>query len=132
MRKLILAFTLAAFGAMSVLVAPVSAQTAPPATLPAPTVEAAPATSLSSTVPVPTDPNAIDYYRVAAITAGAVGGIMVANMLAAGLAGSAAATAGGAAVASGASYAVTTGQVAVSAVGAVIGGYVGSWVYGSK
>lgn len=132
MRKLILAFTLATFGAMSVLAAPVSAQPAPPATLPVPAVEAAPATSLSSSVPAPTDPDAIDYYRVAAIAAGAVGGILVANVVVASLAGSAAATAGGAAAVSTAGYAASAGQIAVSTVGAVVGGYVGGWIYGSN
>lgn len=132
MRKSMLALTLASFGMMSVLVAPVAAQSAPPATVPAPAAEAAPATSLSSTVPAPADPDAIDPYRVMAITVGAVGGIVVANMLTAGVAGSAMAAAGTGTgtLSAGAGYAAGVGQVAVSAVGAVIGGYVGGWVYG--
>ena len=132
MRSLILALTLLAFGAASVL--PAAAQNAPPASVAPPGSEAAPSASLSASVPTPTDPDATDPYQIAAITVGAVGGIMLANMLTAGLATPAAAAAGGTGVVAmevGAGYAMMASQVAVSAVGAVIGGYVGYWVYGN-
>jgi uncharacterized protein YcfJ len=133
MRKFVLTMSLLAFGP-GLLAVPAAAQTAP-ATVPVPSTVAAPATSLSSTVPTPTDPDAVDPYQIAAITVGAVGGIVVANMLTMGLASPAAAAATGAggtvAMEAGAAYAISAGQVAISALGAVIGGYVGNWMYGN-
>lgn len=129
MRRSILALSLLAIGCMSLGATPVVAQNAPPATVPAPALT----TSQSSAVPPPVDPDAFDFYRAAAITAGAVGGIIVANVLTAGLATPAAAAASGTgvgAVAAGAGTAITVGEIAISAVGAVVGGYVGNWVYG--
>jgi hypothetical protein len=131
MRRSILASGLLALACASLALAPAHAQGAVPATLPAPTLTA----SQSSEVPRPVDPNAFDYYRAAAITAGAVGGIIVANVLTAGLAAPAAAAAtgtGAAAVTASAAPAIAAGQVAISAVGAVVGGYVGNWLYGSR
>jgi hypothetical protein len=56
-------------------------------------------------------------------------------MLTMGLASPAAAAATGAggtvAMEAGAAYAISAGQVAISALGAVIGGYVGNWMYGN-
>jgi hypothetical protein len=130
MRSLILALTLLAFGAASIL--PAAAQNPAPATVTPPGTEVVPSASLSDSVPKPEDPDATDPYQIAAITVGAVGGIMVANMLTAGLATPAiAAAGGGGAMAAGAGSAMMASQIAVSAVGAVVGGYVGYWVYGN-
>ncbi|ADH89492.1 hypothetical protein Snov_2196 [Ancylobacter novellus DSM 506] len=130
MRSLILALTLLTFGAASIL--PAAAQNQAPATVTPPGTEVVPSTSLSDSVPKPEDPDATDPYQIVAITVGAVGGIMVANMLTAGLATPAiAAAGGGGTMAAGAGSAMMASQIAVSAVGAVVGGYVGYWVYGN-
>jgi uncharacterized membrane protein YfcA len=110
--------------------------------------------SLAEGVPTPRLETEVDSYRVAAIAAGAVVGVIVANYLTGGLitpvllwgAGDAGmvAVAEGAvipAVAEGAAMAVpeaanshfvtTAGQALVTAAGGMIGGYFGNWAYGN-
>jgi uncharacterized membrane protein YfcA len=111
--------------------------------------------SLAEGVPTPRlETTTTDSYRVAAIAAGAVVGVIVANYLTGGLitpvllwgAGDAGmvAVAEGAvipAVAEGAAMAVpeaanshfvtTAGQALVTAAGGMIGGYFGNWAYGN-
>jgi len=123
MRTLILGLSLLAF--TPVAMAPAYAQQ-PAAVVPTP------APSLSSTVPSPTPVSETSFYHVAAIATGAVAGVIVANALTAGmitpvlLAGSN----GGAAMMAGGTTAYAAGQAGVTIVGAVVGGYVGNWLYG--
>ena len=115
---------------------PALAQTAPPA---------AAGPSLAETVPMPVpEPAQLPFRHVAAISAGAVIGVIALNIvtggtmmtvLAAGLVESAPAApaAGGAvatAAAGGVDYLATVTEAAVVAVGAVVGGYVGNRLYG--
>jgi len=124
MRTLILGLSLLAF--TPVALAPAYAQQ-PAAVVPAPT-----SPSLSSSVPSPTPEGEASFFRVASIAAGAVGGVIVANALTAGmitpvlLAGSG----GGSAMMAGGTTAFAAGQAGVTIVGAVVGGYVGNWLYG--
>lgn len=123
MRALILALAL--------LVAPVAAH--------AQTAGDAPAASESY----------VDGWRVGAIAAGAVGGVIVANYLTAGFlmpvmmvgggegamaggmgAGMAEGAMGGGAMSGAVMTAVATTRMIVTGAGAVIGGYVGNWLYG--
>jgi hypothetical protein len=123
--------------AIVVLLSPVMAlaQTTPP-----------PAPSLAETAPMP-EPRAaeLSFRHVAAISVGAVAGVIVVNVvtggmlmpiLAAGVADSAPAVvpATGAAAlpvaAMGVNYLATASEAAVVAIGAVVGGYVGNWLYG--
>ena len=125
--------------AIFVLLSPVMvlAQTAQP-----------PAPSLAETAPMP-EPRAaeLSFRHVAAISVGAVAGVIVVNMvtggmimpiLAAGLVETAPVTVpatGAAAVPAvaamgGIDYLGTASEAAVVAVGAVVGGYVGNWLYG--
>jgi len=126
MRTLILGLSLLAF--TPVAMAPAYAQ-APAATVTVPTVTAP---SLSHSVPTPTTTEEASFYHVAAIATGAVAGVIVANALTAGmitpvlLAGSN----GGGAMMAGGGYAYAAGQAGVTIVGAVVGGYVGNWLYG--
>lgn len=126
MRTLILGLSLLAF--TPVAMAPAYAQQ-PAASVPVPTVTAP---SASSMVPTPVTDSETSFYRVAAIAAGAVGGVIVANALTAGmitpvlLTGSG----GGSAMMAGGGYALAAGQAGVTVVGAVVGGYVGNWIYG--
>jgi len=104
------------------------------------------APTLAETAPMPRPPAAdLSFHNVAAISLGAIAGVIVVNMvtggmimpiLAAGVAettpAAVAGAAGAAAPAAIASvdYVATASQVAVAAVGAVVGGYVGNWLYG--
>jgi uncharacterized protein YcfJ len=98
------------------------------ATAPTPPAVVIEKPSLSDAVPTPRETSEADGYRVAAISAGAVAGVVVANVLTGGLitpvllAGS-----GGAVMSHGLGWmAVSTGT---TAVGAVAGGYAGDWLY---
>lgn len=112
----------------SILLFPAAAA-AQEATLPA-APSAAPSTpSLSETVPLPRAESGLDGYQVAAISIGAIAGVVVANVVTGGMiAPVMMAGAGGAAV-----MADGMGWMAVKAgvtlAGAVGGGYVGDWVY---
>ena len=106
------------------------------------------APTLAETAPMPRAPAAdLSFHNVAAISIGAIAGVIVVNMvtggmimpvLAAGVAETPAAVpavagaAGAAAPAAmaGIDYVATASQVAVAAVGAVVGGYIGNWLYG--
>jgi hypothetical protein len=104
------------------------------------------APTLAETAPMPRAPAAaLSFHNVAAISIGAIAGVIVVNMvtggmimpiLAAGVAettpAAVPAVAGAAAPAAmaGIDYVATASQVAVAAVGAVVGGYVGNWLYG--
>lgn len=70
--------------------------------------------------------------RVAAISVGAVAGVFVANAVTAGMITPILVATGGntAAIAAGGTYAIAAGEAAVTAVGAVIGGYASNWLYG--
>jgi hypothetical protein len=96
-----------------------------------PTAPAAmPATpSLSETVPLPRAESGLDGYQVAAISIGAIAGVVVANVVTGGLiAPVMMAGAGGAGVmAHGVGWMAV--KAGVTAVGAVGGGYAGDWVY---
>lgn len=81
-------------------------------------------TDNSVTVPLPTISSDTDGYRIAAIAAGAVGGVIVANLVTGGLATPVIA---GSFVAN--SALTTISQLAATVVGAVGGGYVGNWLY---
>jgi hypothetical protein len=101
-----------------------------------------PAPSLAEIAPLP-DPPAmqLSFYRVAAISVGAVAGVIAVNIasggmitpiLAAGMvdAGPAVAAAPAAAV-GGANYLATAAEAFVVAIGAVLGGHAGNWAYGN-
>jgi hypothetical protein len=104
------------------------------------------APTLAETAPMPRAPAAdLSFHNVAAISIGAIAGVIIVNVvtggmimpiLAAGVAettpAAVPAVAGAAAPAAMASvdYVATASQVAVAAVGAVVGGYVGNWLYG--
>jgi len=123
--------------AIVVLLLPLTAmaQTAQPA-----------APTLAESAPMPQSPAAnLSFHNVAAISIGAIAGVIVVNIvtggmimpiLAAGVAettpAAVAGAAGAAAPAAIASvdYVATASQLAVAAVGAVVGGYVGNWLYG--
>ena len=129
MRKILL------IGAVLVLPMNAMAQTTTPA--------------LAEAVPTPRLETTVDGYRVAAIAAGAVAGVIVANVVTGGmitpvlLAGSGEAGMVAAMpavvdasvlavpeVASGAHFTTMVAQAAVTAAGALTGGYFGNWVYG--
>ena len=107
------------------------------------------APTLAESAPMPQAPAAdLSFHNVAAISIGAIAGVIVVNMvtggmimpiLAAGVAETTpaavpavAGAAGAAAPAAmaGVDYVATASQIAVAAVGAVVGGYVGNWLYG--
>ncbi|HEV7369758.1 hypothetical protein [Arenibaculum sp.] len=94
---------------------------------------AAPAVPLAQSVPMPSEMvEGPTGYQVAAIAAGAVAGVVVANVATGGMITPvlvAGASGGGQLM--NASYAVMAGQAAVTTVGAVVGGYVGNWLYGN-
>jgi hypothetical protein len=128
MRGLIIAFVVLLLPTLAL------AQSAQPATPP-----------LSETVPMPTPPAAdMTFRRVAAISVGAVAGMMILNfatggmitpILSAGLvdvapAATVPATAAAAAVPVAIDYLATASQTAITAVGAIAGGFVGNWLYG--
>ncbi len=83
-------------------------------------------------VPVPVEETRIDGYRVLAIAAGAVGGVVVANAATGGLITPwlTAGMAGGGAMAGANMVVATTARAAVVTVGAVAGGFIGNWLYG--
>jgi hypothetical protein len=96
------------------------------------TAPAAPSSStpsLSETVPLPRAESGLDGYQVAAISVGALAGVMVANVVTGGLIAPVLMTgAGGAGVmAHGVGWMAV--KAGVTAVGAVGGGYAGDWVY---
>jgi hypothetical protein len=120
MRKLLIVASILLFPA---------AAAAQDATAPTPPA-AAPATpSLSETVPIPRAESGIDGYQVAAISVGAIAGVVVANVVTGGLiAPVLMAGAGGAGVmAHGLGWMAV--KAGVTAVGAVGGGYAGDWAY---
>lgn len=107
------------------------------------------APTLAETAPMPRPPAAdLSFHNVAAISIGAIAGVIVVNMvtggmimpvLAAGVAETTPAVLPAVAGAAGAAapmamasvdYVATASQVAIAAVGAVVGGYVGNWLYG--
>jgi hypothetical protein len=115
-----------------------------PLTALAETAQPSPPT-LAETAPMPRAPAAdLSFHNVAAISIGAIAGVIVVNMvtggmimpiLAAGVAETTPAVTGAAGAAApaamaGIDYVATASQVAVAAVGAVVGGYVGNWLYG--
>jgi hypothetical protein len=113
---------------VSILLFPAAAA-AQDATSPTPPA-AVPATpSLSETVPLPRAESGLDGYQVAAISIGALAGVVVANVVTGGLiAPVLMAGAGGAGVmAHGVGWMAV--KAGVTAVGAVGGGYAGDWVY---
>src|SRR5690625_2491739 len=83
-------------------------------------------------VPVPAEEVRVDGYRVLAIAAGAVGGVVAANAATGGLITPwlTAGTANGGATAGGSLLVTTAARSAVTAVGAVGGGFIGNWLYG--
>lgn len=100
------------------------AQDATAPTPPAPVIEAP---SLSETVPLPRQASEEDGYRVVAISAGAVAGVVVTNVLTGGLITPVLLGSGGAFMGHGLTWAaVSTGT---AAVGAVAGGMAGDWLY---
>ncbi|MEP9378621.1 hypothetical protein ABLE91_18035 [Aquabacter sp. CN5-332] len=115
-------------------------------TTPAPARPAAAAAPAPVPVPAPMpavsearaaiEPRSASYettaLRVAVISVGAVAGVFVANAVTAGMITPILVATGGntAAIAAGGTYAVAAGEAAVTAVGAVIGGYASNWLYG--
>src|SRR5262245_54778088 len=89
------------------------------------------APSLAESVPTPGVEAKIDGYRVAAIAVGAVAGVIVANAVTGGMVTPVLLWGAGDAglVAATPSVAGTAAQTAVTAAGALIGGYIGNWVY---
>jgi hypothetical protein len=85
--------------------------------------------SLSESVPLPRAESGLDGYQVAAISVGALAGVVVANMVTGGLITPVLMSgAGGAGVmAHGVGWMAV--KAGVTAVGAVGGGYAGDWVY---
>jgi hypothetical protein len=73
----------------------------------------------------------LDGYHIAAISAGAVGGLIVANMLTGGMATPvvAGAVGDGALLTNGSLWFTSISEAAVTAFGAIGGGYVGDWLY---
>jgi hypothetical protein len=132
MRGLIIAFVVLLLPTMAL------AQTTQPAAPP-----------LAETVPMPTPPAAdMTLRRVAAISVGAVAGMIILNFATGGMitpilsagvvdvapaatvpATAAAAAAVPAAAMAGVDYLATVTQTAVTAVGAIAGGFVGNWLY---
>jgi len=112
----------------------------------APAGAAAPAPSLAETVPMPRLlVQEISTYRIAAISVGAVAGVVAANVLTGGFitplvtAGMAEVAPAAAAAGAAATAAAATGgsaaleivqQTVVTAASAVVGGYIGDWLYG--
>ena len=127
MRKILL------IGTVLVLPMNAMAQTAPP---------------LAEGVPTPRVEATIDGYRVAAIAAGAIAGVIVANVVTGGmitpvlLAGageqawsrpcrrSPKGRSAAPEAVTGVYYTAMAAQTVVTAAGGLIGGYVGNWVYG--
>ena len=103
------------------------------------------ATPAAESVPTPRVEGTIDGYRVAAIAAGAVVGVIVANVVTGGMitpvllagAGDAGMVAAMPAVAEAsvvpeaAAVYDTAAPAVVTAAGGLIGGYIGNWVYGN-
>jgi hypothetical protein len=120
-----------------------TATTTPPATKVAaaastPAAAADNAADLAQTVPMPREPSIdVTHGRVAAIAIGAAVGVVAANVVTGGLitpvlsAGMAAAPAVAAAQA-GVAYMSVAAQAVVTAAGALVGGYVGNWWYGTS
>jgi hypothetical protein len=100
------------------------AQDATAPTPPAPVIEAP---SLSETVPLPRQASEEDGYRVVAISAGAVAGVVVANVLTGGLITPVLLGSGGAFMAHGFTSAAVSAST--TALGAVAGGMTGNWLY---
>src|SRR5262245_49718823 len=87
------------------------------------------APSLAESVPTPGVEANIDGYRVAAISVGAVAGVLVANAVTGGMVTPVLLWGAGDAGLVAAAPAATAAQTAVTAAGALIGGYIGNWVY---
>jgi hypothetical protein len=99
------------------------------ATAPAPPAIVPDKPTLSESVPLPRSETGLDGYQVAAISIGALAGVVVANVVTGGLITPVLMSgAGGAGVmAHGVGWMAVKGGV--TAVGAVAGGYGGDWVY---
>lgn len=119
MRKVILA--------CAVVMLPVAAQAQQPTSKP-PAVDST--AGVAAEVPLPRTESGYDDYRLMAIAAGTVGGVVAANALTGGLI-TPVLTAGmsGGSMMSGGSYAMAATTV-VTATGAAVGAYVGDWLYG--
>lgn len=89
--------------------------------------------SPAETAPMPSGPVDVDGYHIAAIAAGAVGGVIVANIVTGGMATpfmTGATLANGVTmVANGATWLASLSELAVTGIGAIGGGYVGDWLY---
>jgi hypothetical protein len=81
--------------------------------------------------PMPTHLASVDGYRIAAISAGAVVGVIVVNMATGGMATPvmAGSMANGVVLMNTGTWLTTVSELAVTAVGAIGGGYVGDWLY---
>jgi len=101
-----------------------------------------PAPSLAETAPPPEFPAMeLSFYRVAAISAGAVAGVIAVNIasggmitpiLAAGMVDAGPVVgATPAAAMGGANYLATAAEAFVVGIGAVLGGHAGNWLYGN-
>ncbi len=104
------------------------------------------APTLAEAAPMPRAPAAdLSFHNVAAISIGAIAGVIVVNMVTGGMimpilaaettsaavpAVAGAAGAAAPAAMAGVDYVATASQIAVAAVGAVVGGYVGNLLYG--
>ncbi|WP_207461206.1 hypothetical protein [Azospirillum sp. SYSU D00513] len=112
---------------------PALAVEAMPAPAPAPAAGAVPHASAADPLPMPRDEMEQGHdYTTAAIAAGAVAGVIVANAATGGIMTpvlTAGALEGGM---MGGGYLAMTSQALVSAIGAVGGGYVGNWLYGQQ
>lgn len=97
---------------------------------------ATPAPSLSETVPLPREvTKGVSGGRVILIAAGAVTGVIVANAITGGMITpvlllGAENGLGGVAAVEAAETGWAIAQVGVTAAGAIVGGYVGNWIYG--
>lgn len=96
---------------------------------------AVPATAFAQSpqpVPVPTEEIRVDGYRVLAIAAGAVGGVVVANAATGGLITPwlTLGMAGGGTLTTTNIVIIAAARTAVAVGGAVAGGFLGNWLYG--
>lgn len=82
-------------------------------------------TTLAETVPMPRVAAEVDGYRIMAIAAGTAGGLVAANVLTGGLI--TPVLAGGPMITG--SYVMAATQTAATAAGALVGAYIGNWVY---
>lgn len=95
-------------------------------------VPAAAQAQTAQSVPVPAEEVRVDGYRVLAIGAGAIGGVIVANAATGGLITPwlTAGMASGGAMAGSNVIVVNAARTAVTAAGAIAGGFIGNWLYG--